>query len=212
MLDWIKKAWGSAIGVIPDAIRDWVYQQIYAVMSFVGTIINHVASAWETMWHFATALEQAFVTFGHSVYNLFYHLLKVSIPNVISWAARYFVRVEGWAWGWIKTLLGYIEDAKNYLLQRIADAITWTVQNIWAPLAADIAVIKKRITEWAYTAWWYVTHPQNLADLLLAYLLVSLQKSVWLVARTMGDFFFKLFLTQLPRSIGLIEQIMADTL
>lgn len=212
MLTWLKKAFGAAAGVIPDAIRDWVYQQIYAVMSYIGTIIDHVSAAWDVMWHFATALESAFTSFGHSVYNYFYKLVKVMIPNVIAWAATWITHVESWAWGWIKTLAGYIEDAKNYLLQKISDAVAWTVQNIWAPLEAELVTVRKRLTDWAYTAWWYITHPQNLADLLLGYLLVSLQRSVWLVARTMGDFFFRLFLTQLPRSLNLIEQIIADTL
>lgn len=212
MLDWIKKAFKAAAGVVPEAIREWVYQQVYAVFSFLGTIVNHVASAWSTMFKFADNLWHALDSFGISVYNFLYKVVKVMIPNVIDWAFREIGKLQSWAWGYISTLLRALDSLRQYLLAQVESVVRWINEKIWTPLMAEVKSLWATLQKWGYTAYWYVTHPQALADLLLQYLLVSLQKSAWTVARVMGEFIFKTVMANIPRFATLIEQIIADVL
>src|SRR5574337_625730 len=154
----------------------WVITyQVYAVFSFLGTIVNHVAAAWHAMYTWVNSLYTAVETFAHAVYAYLYKLVKV-------------------------------------LLAQISAVTSWVLHSVFDPLIAQVKSLWTKLQQWGYTAYWYVTHPQDLADLLLHYLLVSLQKSVWAVARTMGEFFARLFLQNVPRTITLIEQIIADVL
>src|SRR5574337_302127 len=183
MLDWLKKAFQSAAGVIPDAIREWVYN-LY------------------------TAVE----TFAHAVYAYLYKLVKVLLPQILNWVNNQLAQLTGWVWGYITGLIRSLDSLRRYLLAQISAVTSWVLHSVFDPLIAQVKSLWTKLQQWGYTAYWYVTHPQDLADLLLHYLLVSLQKSVWAVARTMGEFFARLFLQNVPRTITLIEQIIADVL
>lgn len=212
MLSWLRKHFAAAAGIIPDAVREFVYQQVYAVMAFLGTIVNHVAASWNYMWSFTKVLYTAFDVFGHAVYSYFARLVRVVLPGIIRWASGRIAQVEKWVSGWVTVILRDAEAAKNYLVKLIGEAVKWAVDNIWSPLWAELLTVKANLTKWGYTAWWYITHPGSLADLLLLYLVASLQRSIWNIARIMGEFLFKTVLSQLPRSLALIEQILADVL
>lgn len=212
MLDWLKKNFTSWANVVSDQIRQFVYNQVYAVMSFLGTIVNHVSDAWHQMYTWANGLFSGISAFATSVYAYFYRIIRVTLPGIIRWADKAVKALTAWVWGHIVTLTNAIWALRGYLLNLIDGVLAWVKHSIYDPLMSEVTSLWSSLKKWGYTAWWYITHPQDLADLLLTYILISVQKSVWLVARTMGEFFFRLFMQNVPRSVDLIEKIISDVL
>src|SRR5574337_823181 len=130
MLDWLKKAFQSAAGVIPDAIREWVYNQVYAVFSFLGTIVNHVAAAWHAMYTWVNSLYTAVETFAHAVYAYLYKLVKVLLPQILNWVNDQLAQLTGWVWGYITGLIRSLDSLRRYLLAQISAVTSWVLHSV----------------------------------------------------------------------------------
>lgn len=68
------------------------------------------------------------------------------------------------------------------------------------------------IPHFAVTAWWWVTHPDQLASVLFWHLLRWAEVRAWTAGRYLGDFALAVITHQLRRVLWLAEHILAAVL
>jgi hypothetical protein len=146
---------------------------------------------------------------------------------VFDWLAK----LAGSAWhgvsGEITGLLGGIFGALSHLL----GSLTGRVSAAWDFMvhgARDLElsvgafgasvwekfdqVIHHMIPNWAWKAWWYITHPGALAKLLLWPLLGELESVAFTAAGYLGEFAVHLVMRNLRKLLHLAEAILAAVL
>lgn len=73
-------------------------------------------------------------------------------------------------------------------------------------------IIEHWLPRFAITAWWWVTHPDRLAEVLFWWIIRYLEKYAWQAAEHLGEFFTALWLRNLRRTLHLAETILAAVL
>lgn len=69
-------------------------------------------------------------------------------------------------------------------------------------------IITYDLPHFAYTAWWWVTHTAELAEVLFWHLLALLEKYAWTAARYLGAFFLALIWHNLDEFVAVIEYVI----
>lgn len=75
-----------------------------------------------------------------------------------------------------------------------------------------MSIIGHWIPHYAITAWWWVTHPDQLAEQLVFYVVKWLEREAWTIAPYLGKFLLALVVKNVPRLLPLIESIVAAIL
>lgn len=68
------------------------------------------------------------------------------------------------------------------------------------------------IPDWAYKAWWWVTHPAALAAMLLWHLVAALERNAFAAAQHLAEFALHLVLHNLRRLLHLAEAVLVAVL
>lgn len=74
------------------------------------------------------------------------------------------------------------------------------------------SIIGHWIPKYAITAWWWVTHPDQLAEQLSLYVIKWLEREAWTIAPYLGKFVLALVVRNIRRILPIIEQIIAAVL
>jgi hypothetical protein len=83
---------------------------------------------------------------------------------------------------------------------------------LWDLTAGLWHVITYDIPHYAMTAWWWVNHPAQLADVLGWHLVRFLEERAWAVAEYLGEFILALLLRNVRRVALLAEHILTAIL
>lgn len=121
------------------------------------------------------------------------------------------------------TIGGAIAGLFGTITNDVYDAWTTFTASVWAwaDAAADFAeetwrslnqVIGHLIPHYAMTAFWWITHPAQLADVLFWHLLRYLEERAWTAARYLGRFVLALLTHHVRRITALAEEIIAAIL
>lgn len=203
-LGYLDRGWQYAVGLVKDAV--------HAVTSYVQTIFGHVGDAWEAMVAGAVAVRHALNWFASETAAGFDRVFLHWIPTIFRWAAA---RVAAVASD-VASLAKWAAGAVGGLIARIAHAVAsitrWVLDHIWTPIVGWIKDIYQKLKEWAYAAWYLVTHPQRLASLLWRYVVLEIVGGADWVVSQLGHIFVRVFLANLPRLVGFVESFFADLL
>jgi hypothetical protein len=90
------------------------------------------------------------------------------------------------------------------------EAGAWMLgRSLWHQLAR---IVTYDIPHYAMTAWWWVTHQDQLASVLFWWILRYLEERAWTAAQYLGEFFTALALRNLRRFLHLMETILVAVL
>lgn len=132
-----------------------------------------------------------------------------TITGGISSAIQFFVHtlVNGLAFI-LDFIFGNVKGAWNALVDAYHDVVTGVhtfVSAVWNQLNL---IITHYIPMYAFTAWWWVTHLDDLANVLLWHLLKWLEHYAWTAALYLGEFLLALILRNIRRLALLVETIL----
>lgn len=209
MFDWITGwfiRWGP---LVEQKIIDMVHWAVHAVASVLIAVFAHVLDAWK--WYLDTwrVLAHEVVDLAHDVWDFAARLVRVYLP-----------RITRWAWTWIVFLyhlsLKIWHDTLTALAVLRALAWSWiqalwhrVVTDVWDPLKKYADLIWHDLLKWGWVAWWWITHPQNLAGLLFWHIIGWLEHYAWEASKRLGTFGLALVRNNLHRFLILIEDIVA---
>lgn len=212
MLSWLDSFWKSATGYVAREVATAVHWAEHAIMGVILNVFGLVARGWRYFQQGAAAAWSAVGDFAHAVWVKFDWILHTLIPSVLRWAQAQLAALVTFAHSIWSSLLALVKAVDARLTAAIAAIVRWVAANVWAPLQALALRIWHDLTSWAQLAVYYSTHPQALADLLLLFLVNSLEARAWQVAQLLGRFTLSLIVANLRRVALLVEDVLTAVL
>ena len=212
MLNWILgyvKRWG---GIVADPVIDLVHWAIHAIAGVVYTVFNHVGAAWLSVYHAALWLHKAINAFSYEVWAHLWSIITRDLPGLFHTALSWYRAALKWADRLYHILLHALAVALATARRWVDDATRWVVDHVWRPLKAAVADLWRNLIKWGYTAWYYVTHPDKLAPILIRPMIRAAEDVFWDVAAPVGNFAFRIVLANSRRFVHLVETILAAVL
>lgn len=209
MFDWITHwfiSWGPQI---EQKILDMVHWAIHAVASVLIAVFSHVLGAWKWLIYGLAFLGYEEIHAWEDIFNFARRVVRVYIPRVLHWA-----------WGWIlflhKLVLTLYDDLIRALIALRKLAWSWilalwrnVLKFVWDPLKRYADLIWHDLLKWGWVAWWWITHPENLAGFLFWHIINWLEFYAWQVGKRLGTFGLSLVRNNLHRFLILAEDIIS---
>jgi phage-related protein len=219
MFEWIGQAASNAWGwVSGGAASLWhkvvhlVHDVVHGVIGWLESLFHIVSGAWAWMLGAASTVEHAIAEAAEAVGGWIWAFVTHTLPsiwrkiehavqsawhwveNAVKWAARHIAYLAKKAWHWV-------ENAIKYVYHHF-------IRDIWR----WIKHTGQHILHWAHTAWYLVTHPLKLAELLFWPLFAFFERVAWKIARKVGKWLAELVLQNLIKLVHLVEDIVAAVL
>jgi hypothetical protein len=134
---------------------------------------------------------------GRAVASGVSDLVHTAVGGLISLLGSLFGNVSG-AWDELTTAAAGLEHAAETF-----------GRGCWRQF--DV-ILHHWIPKYAFTAWWWVTHPEQLSDALFWHLVRWLERRAFTAARYLGGFAAALLIHNLRQVLALIEDVIAAVL
>lgn len=212
MLDWLYNSVYGLFGSISGPVKDFVHSIVRAILGSLNAVAGRMWTVWWYMVTAATEFTYNLFQFAFQMYSAAWWMIRHAVPKL--WRAvgdlwDGIVAVRNWV---VEGLTEWINYVKDLAWSWVQDAIAWVVEHVWRPVVHWIEDLYDKMTRWAFTAYWYVTHPDDLAAVLFWALFGVFARNAFPVARYIGDWLLRTFLQAVPASIRLVEQIITDVL
>ncbi len=212
MFDWITHWVISWAPLISQGIRDFVHWAVHALASVVISVFSHVLGAWKWLIYGLSFLGYEEIHFAEDVWGFASRVVRVYIPRVLHWA-----------WAWILFLHKLILILYDDLIRALNVLRKWTwalalslwhnvLRFVWFPLKRYADLIWHDLLKWGWVAWWWITHPENLAQFLFWHIIRWLEFYAWEAGKRLGTFGLALVRHNLHRFLILIEDIVSAVL
>lgn len=212
MFNWL---WNTIYGSgqrIANSILNLIHEVVNGLMGALGAIYGALWGAWWDMLWAASALVgivewfcrpvmYAIWDINREIADYLYPIINGLKRRIINGLAALETKVAGW----VKEAVTSATNAVNWLL-------SWVVRNVWTPVKAWVDDLYRKMSAWAYTAYFYVTHPDALARVIFWALWGVFTENAWAVGEVLGEWFLRLVLANVVRSARLVETIIADVL
>lgn len=212
MLTWLARWFRGFASTVSQGVIDMVHWAVHALASVVLAVFNDVDSGWADLVRAADAIGRGLDTFGSWTWASLRALWRHTIPQL--W--RYIIdglqllrRSLGWVWDHAQLL---VRESLAMVSRWLADLWRLVLRDVYDPLRSWADTIYKRLIEWGFTAWWWITHLDKLADAMIFHIAASLEKNAWQLADQLGQFVLALLLRNAKRVLQLLESIVSAVL
>src|SRR6266567_8715506 len=159
MLSWLGGWFDRFGGAVDSTVLRMVRWVVHALASVVYTVFSHVGRAWDDMYAAGNWIRRTAWQFGEAVYRHLRTIVLHDIPKLFHWAEARLRSLEHWVLAWLHRLLADLAKLRVAVLGWITALYRWAWQHIYVPLFGFAKWLEQLLRKWAYTAWWYVTHP-----------------------------------------------------
>lgn len=200
--------WQSVFGRISDTIRNWVNDLINGVYGFFHYINGLVRAAWSDLANATYWFVRNFESFAYWVYAKLWLLIRSIVPAIINEYRTLYNAAVRYVSDVYNTVSGWFNDALHYAEHLVNGVIDWVIKNVWNPLYKLTTDLFNWIKDKGETLWYYLSHPDALAELIFGSLLTILEREAWAVADRLGKFAIALVAKNLRQFAMLIEDIL----
>jgi hypothetical protein len=208
MLSWLDSFFSRVRGAIGSAVSDAIHYAVHALAAVVFAVFGLVGRAWSALVGAVRSFHAQLDRFAQEIINFATYVVKVLVPGVVAWVKTEITRLETALAQAAHDLATWVNDLIGRIAAAAADVIQWVLANVWAPVQAAIGLLTANLEKWGYTAWYYITHPDQLAELLINSIVTSLETHSWDIAKRLGQFTLALIAQNIPRLLQLIEDIL----
>lgn len=208
MLNWLDRFFGRVRSTIGAGVSDAIHYAVHALAAVVFSVFGLVGKAWSALVgaykRFLAAVDQ----FGKEVIAFATYIIKVAIPRVIAWAESELAKLSAAIAAAAADLARWVTEILKRIAAAVTSVIAWVTTNVLDPLLAAVKLLRADLEKWGYTAWYYITHPDKLAALLLDSIVAALEDRAWDIGKRLGGFLLSLIASNLPKLLQLIEDIL----
>lgn len=204
ILGLITGSWQSAI----NAVVTWVRDLENTHYTYWHTVTGRVGAAWQQLTRTLLWLMQNMQEYMFAQ-GLFDTLI---IKHVIPWLGSWISWLGGRVRQEINTTIAMLRreykagDAAQHAYTR--SVLVWVVIHVLAFLYALVRRLFGWIDGIGATMWHYFTHLADFAELLIMFLVASLEKHAWEIGGLLGKFFLALIIRNVVRFATLVETIV----
>jgi len=212
MITWLYTTVYSLWSGISSGVKDFVHAVVHALIGALDAVAGRMWTVWWSMLSTAWTAVGVFAWFCRGVWYVLYWLVILQVPALWTQAQGLLHQLVDMSQWLYNTALGWLHDAES-LAQRLADnTVAWVTRNVWNPLWGYVQDLYAKLTTWGWTAYYYVTHPDDLAQLLFWALFGVFARNAFGIGRYIGDWVLRLVLANLAGSVNLAEEILTDVL
>jgi hypothetical protein len=208
MWGWLGSIFDWATNAVGGTVVPWIRDLIHGVWGWLSTLFGHVGNAWHDMFRAGKWIHLALAHFGLEALATVWDIIFKRLPKIVTWAWDHIQNLWHFATHIYRLLLKWVENLIHRIEVAIHDAIMWVTIHIWRPLKADFLNAWHWITHEGARVFYYITHPDKLAELVFDSLLALLERESWAVSAKLGKFFLALIHHNLKRFVLLIEDIL----
>jgi len=212
VFNWLARVIGKVTGTVDETVRRWVSDIAMAIYGFVHGVFHLVGIAWGDMIIMSDFLYVGLVKFVDQAWIKFYHLYKVLLPGIIHYAVYLFHLLVLSVREVIHWAAHEFDLVRHWTAALVEATRVWVVRNVWQPIWRTLTPIFHWITHEGATLWHYLTHPAELVDLLWDHLLAKLEREAWVAGRLLGRFFLSLVVHNVRTFAILVEDIVTAIL
>jgi hypothetical protein len=212
VLNWLDSFFSSAASTIGTAVSNAVHWAVHALASVVFAVFGLVGKAWSALVNAVHSFHAALDRWATEVIRFAEYVIKVVVPRIYRWATAELAKLSSALAAYYRYFLARIADVIDRIAAAVTSVTNWVLAHVWAPLKAYADQIWDDLKKWGYTAWWYITHPQALADLIVMPLVTSVEHNAVAIASQLGQFLLAMLLTNITKVITVIEDIITAVL
>lgn len=209
VLGWIKNVFSSAAATA-DAVLHAANRVVSWLWSLLSKEFDSVHKAWNDMLTGAEFVRNIAYDIAHDTWLFGHWLVKTALPDLRKWAQKLVDAAEVAAQALVNTARSWVSGLINDLRDALDSLKKWVLASVWQPLKVDFTQAWDWITGHGAVLWHYVTHPDTLAQLLLAPLyslaLMTLKGS----QKQLAQWFLASALSALVGLAGWIEGVFTD--
>lgn len=212
MLDWLQQQYDKYAPGITNAIRTWVLNIIYAVIGVQQGIDERVNRAWQMMYQAGVDGWTGLTAFAQGVGSYFYMLRRHYIPDI--WRRIAYNEHDIWSGlaRWVHYLHVLINKNHDLIIRTSRDDRNWATRYIYDPLHTWVEYLNGQLKKYLYPVWYYISHPQALADLIYFNLLYSFERNWFATGLYLGRWLFQQVMVNALPDLQLIEKLLSEIL
>lgn len=211
IFDKIAAPFESAWGSLESAAKS-VWSAISKVWGFLTGIAKVLDEAWVWMVHGAEWIGKGVEGWAAEVFNAVRHTLFTVIPNAVKFALDEAIH---WAGREIGKLAGRVADlfSKAFRwVERLIGKVTHAIRDVFNRLTRWAATAVEFVAKAGKTLIAWITHPEILAQFLLAHIALPLIRFALKIAASVGALIFRAFAALLPSMASAIEDLLAKVI
>jgi hypothetical protein len=215
MFDWLDNAFNTVLGVITgswqsavNALANYVNNLEHTHYGYWHTVAGNVINSWQEMARACLLAMQGLQAFMLEQSFWDFNISKNVIPNLSNWIATVGGNARNDLNSAINMLRGEIKSGDSAEHGYAASVLAWCIEHILTALTLLIARGWSWITGIGSTMWHYFQDLTDFAELLFMFLVASLERHAWDVAKLLGTFFLALVAANLTRFAQLLEDII----
>lgn len=212
MFNWL---WNTIYGSgrrIANNILNLIHEVVNGLMGALGAIYGALWAAWWDMLWAASALVGIVEWFCRPVMYAIWSINREITDFIYPIMAGLRRRITDGLAKLETTVAGWVKDAITTATNAVNGLLSWVVRNVYTPVKAWVDDLYRKMSAWAWTAYYYITHPDALARVIFWALWAVFQQNAWAVAEITGEWLLRLVLANFVRSVRLVETIVADVL
>lgn len=212
ILSWLDNFFTAAGREIDSTVASVVHWALRAITSLVFGQFQNTQAAWTVYYtqtrYFTTQLREL----STATRGAHHYTLGVRIPAVVSWAAGYLARLLSALTALARAVGKDVASLDAKITAGLAALARWVTSDVYDPLLKYAKSIEAGLLKWGYTAWWWITHLDALADAMIFHIAISLEKNAWQLATILGKFTLSLILANARKIAVLAEDIITAVL
>lgn len=208
MLEWLDQFFTVTKILVGQQVSDVTHWAMHALASVVFGVFKTVGAAWSKFTAAVTRFGKEAGHFAHEVWAWATYLVRVVIPRILRWAEAQLAKLAARLAQVYHELITWVTRILALIRTEIDNLTKWIVAHIYTPLKNYADQIARDLRKWGYTAWWYITHPAALAELLINDIVTSFERHAWDIAPKLGSFLLSLIVRNLPKLVHLVEDII----
>lgn len=205
MLHWIHKVLHKARGHVGRQVHHLIYTLVHGAIGHIIAIFNQTRKGWRYLARRTYDFEHHLWHLGQEIDDALHYAICVLARDMAHWIIREIV----YAWTGLRVLAKdtrRLDDYLKHLIHSLIDDVRdWALRHIWDPLWAWVQQLIAWAKDWAFTAWYYITHPEKLAALLFWYLIAYLERHIVDVIERVGEWALRWFIAHLMLVLHLVE-------
>lgn len=212
MLDWLYNTVYTLYGRLPGSVKDLINSALRGILGALNAVAGNMWTVWWDMVAMAQSLPGIVKWAFNGIYHALDWLLNVEIAHIWNLLQPLWLQVQKLTKKVVELIAQAIADVTAKVWRWVQDTITWVNQHVWLPLWGWVQDLYDKMTRWAYTAWFYVTHPDALAEVLFWSLWGVFTRNALTVSRSIGEWALRMVLQNAVTGVKLVEQIITDVL
>jgi hypothetical protein len=212
MLDWIAGYVARWTGYVEQNTRGLVQWGLHALAGVVYAVFGNVGKAWAELALALAWMHKEAGGFAGWVVAVAERIIRLELPRLWSYAVGAFRAAETLATRLWQDAVRRVAAALSIARALVSALWQLVLRDVWQPLMAITKQLRADLLKWGYVAWFYVTHPDKLAPVLLGALIGAAEAAFGRIAAPAGIFALRLIVHQLPALLRLAETIVTAVL